>query len=124
MIRWKLSIDATTLSWVSTTPFGVPVVPDVKISSNVSSAAGRPHAPWRTSQSGGKSGSSGSGSAERASTVVVGKPVRRASRGSGASRPVPRMRWRAPEAFTIPSTASADMRRSSGTMTSRAYIAP
>ena len=38
---------------------------------------GGPTPPWRTSQSGGKSGSSGSGSAERASTVVVGKPVRR-----------------------------------------------
>ena len=42
-------------------------------------------------------GTSSSGSAARASTVVVGKRSRPASRGSGASRPVPRIRCRAPE---------------------------
>jgi len=68
--------------------------------------------------------SSGAGSAQSASTVVVGKRSSPASRGSGASRPVPRMRCRAPEALTMPSTAAGDIRRSSGTRTSRAAIAP
>ena len=43
MIRWKDSIEATTLSWASITPFGVPVVPDVKMSSQSSSGSGRGH---------------------------------------------------------------------------------
>ena len=123
-IRWNDSIDATTLSWASITPFGVPVVPLVNTSSNTSSAPGRFQDAWRASQSGGKAGSSSAGSATSASTVVVGKSARPASRGSGASRPVPRTRWRAPDAPTIVSTASADIRRSSGTRTSRACIAP
>ncbi len=123
-MRWNVSIEATTLSWVSVTPFGVPVVPDVKTSSKTSCSVGRVHVAWRASQSGGKAGSSGAGSAQSASTVVVGKCSSPASRGSGASRPVPRMRWRAPEALTMPSTAAGDIRRSSGTSTSRAAIAP
>ncbi len=43
---------------------------------------------------GREGGSSSPGSAHSASTVVVGKSARPASRGSGASRPVPRMRCR------------------------------
>ena len=39
-MRWNDSIDATTLSWVSITPLGVPVVPLVKTSSKTSSADG------------------------------------------------------------------------------------
>jgi hypothetical protein len=112
------------LSWVSITPFGVPVVPLVKMSWKTSSGAGRFQAAWRASQSGGKSGSSSAGSADRSSTVVVGKSARPASAGSAASRPVPRTRWRAPDARTMVCTASADIRRSSGTITSLACIAP
>ena len=121
---WNDSIDAATLSWASITPFGVPVVPLVKMSWNTSSGSGRFQAAWRASQSGGKSGSSVAGSAESASTVVVGKSARPAVAGSGASRPVPRIRWRAPDARTMVATASIDIRRSSGTITSRACIAP
>ena len=123
-MRWKLSMEATTLSWVSWTPLGVPVVPLVKMSWKISSALGLPHAAWRASQSGGNAGSYGAGSAHRSSTLVVGKCYSPASRGSGASRPVPRMRCRAPLARATVSTASALMRRSSGTMTRRACIAP
>ena len=73
-IRWNDSIDATTLSWASITPFGVPVVPLVKISSNdVVGVGACPGTTWRASQSGGKAGSSSAGSATSASTVVVGK---------------------------------------------------
>ena len=61
------------MSWVSITPFGVPVVPLVNTSSNVSSGVGRFQAAWRASQSGGNSGSSSAGSSDRASTAVVGK---------------------------------------------------
>ena len=74
------------------TPLGVPVVPLVNTSSKSSSAVGRFQAAWRASQSAGKTGSSSAGSAVSASTVVVGKSARPASRGSGASRPVPRTR--------------------------------
>ena len=55
---------------------------------------------------------------------------RREVRQAGLARirarrgPVPRMRCRAPDARTIVSTASGDIRRSSGTSTSRACIAP
>ena len=80
---WNDSIDAATLSWASITPFGVPVVPLVKMSWNTSSGSGRFQAAWRASQSGGKSGSSAAGSAESASTVVVGKSARPAAAGSG-----------------------------------------
>ena len=111
MIRWNDSIAATTLSWASITPFGRPVVPEVKTSSKTSLGCGAAQPAWRACQSGGKVAS---GSAAMASTVVVGKRSSRASRGSGASRPVPRMRWRAPDASTTPSIASGDMRRSSG----------
>ena len=110
-----------TLSWASITPFGVPVVPEVKTSSNRSLGAGAGHAAICASQSGGKDVS---GSAVSASTAVVGKRSRPASRGSGASRPVPRIRCLAPEARTMPSIASVDMRRSSGTMIRPARIAP
>ena len=45
-IRWNDSTEARTLSWASITPFGVPVVPEVKTSSKSSSgrAAARPRA--------------------------------------------------------------------------------
>ena len=54
--------------------------------------SGRRQAACRASQSGGNAGSSAAGSAASSSTEVVGKSSRPASRGSGASRPVPRMR--------------------------------
>ena len=40
-MRWNDSIEAATLSWVSITPLGVPVVPLVKMSWKVSSGVGR-----------------------------------------------------------------------------------
>ena len=88
-IRWNDSIEATTLSWVSITPLGVPVVPLVNTSSKTSSADGRFHDAWRASQSGGKAGSSSAGSAARASTVVVGKSASPASRGIRGVAPGP-----------------------------------
>ena len=115
MTAWNDSIEARMLSWASITPFGIPVVPDVKTSWKMSSGSGGSQAAWVASQSGGKVGSSSAGSAQRASRVVVGKCSSRASRGSGASRPVPRMRWRVSAALTMFSIASTDMRRSSGT---------
>ena len=120
-IRWNDSIEARTLSWASITPFGVPVVPEVKTSSKISSGAGLGQPAIWLSQSGGKEAS---GSALSASTEVVGNLFEPGSRGSGASRPVPRMRWRGSAALTIPTTASADIRRSSGTMIRRARMAP
>jgi hypothetical protein len=77
------------LSWASITPFGVPVVPEVKMSSNSSLGAGRGQAATWASQS---AGNAVSGSAAMASIVVVGKASSPASRGSGASRPVPSSR--------------------------------
>ena len=120
-MRWNDSIEATTFSWASITPLGVPVVPDVKTSSKTSVGAGAGQASISDSQS---VGMVSSGSAAMTSTVVVGNRSRPASRGSGASRPVPMMRWRAPEALTIPSTASDDIRKSSGTRINPARIAP
>ena len=124
MTSWNDSIEARMLSWASITPFGMPVVPDVNTSWKMSSLLGGSQAAWVASQSGGNVGSSRSGSAHSASSVVVGKRSSRASRGSGASRPVPRIKWRVSAEFTIPSIASTDMRRSSGTYTSRARMAP
>jgi len=93
MIRWNDWIEATRLSWPSITPFGVPVVPEVKISSKSSSGAGRGQAATWASQSGGNEAS---GSAAMASIVVVGNASRPASRGSGASRPVAEQQARGP----------------------------
>ena len=79
---------------------------------------------WRASQSGGNSGSSAAGSAaahrRSSSGSRPGRPPpdrgrRGPSRGSGAARPTP---------GRSSSTASVDIRRSSGTITSRACIAP
>ena len=58
------------------------------------------------------------------STVVVAKLPSPNSAGSGASCPVPTIRCFAPDARTMPSIASVDMRRSSGTRTMPARIAP
>ena len=99
-MSWKVAIEAVTLSWPSITPFGVPVVPDVKTSSQISSGCGRGRAATSASQS---AGMPSSGSAVRVSTVVVGNDSRPTSRGSGASRPVPRISRAALEAATIPS---------------------
>ena len=105
-------MPAMTLPWVSITPFGLPVVPEVNTSWNVSSGAGRSHAATCASQSGGKVSS---GSSDSPSMLVVGKRSRPTSRGSGASRPDPRRRWTAPEAEMMFEIASLDMRESSGT---------
>ena len=80
------SIDGDELAWVSMTPFGVPVVPEVKMRSKTSSAPARSQAATWASQSAGKPAP---GSAQRSSAVVVGRRSRPTSRGSGASRPVP-----------------------------------
>jgi hypothetical protein len=98
------------LSWASITPFGVPVVPEVKTSSKTSRARAG-HAATCASQSAGsvrpgrrrapRRSSSGSARAR----LARDRARRARCRGSGA----------APEAATMPSTASVDMRRSSGT---------
>ena len=121
MIRWNDATPARTLSWASITPFGLPVVPEVKTSSKTSDAAGRGHASSRASQSAGKVAS---GSAQRSSTIVVGNRSRPTSPGSGASRPLPRINRTAPDRSTIRATVSVAIRASSGTKTSRAIIAP
>ena len=121
---WNDSMEAATLSWVSITPFGVPVVPLVKMSWKTSPGSGRFQAAWRASQSGGKSGSSLGG---------LGRQVLDSGRrevGEAGFGRIGRVTARAedevagPDARTMPFTASADIRRSSGTMTSRACIAP
>ena len=73
MIPWNDSAPASRLSWASITPFGLPVVPDVKTSSNTSTGAGRCHARTCASQSAGRSSP---GSSLSDSTVVVGKRSR------------------------------------------------
>ena len=107
------------LRWVSITPLGLPVVPLVKMISNRSSGCGRGQPRTWASQSSGKATpeSPAPGSAARASTVEVGKPSSRASRGSGASRPVPIASRAASARSAIRSIASGAIRRSRGTTT-------
>ncbi len=118
---WAVSTVPTTLAWVSMTPFGVPVVPLVKMISNRSLGTGRGQPATCSAQSAGQAGS---GPAARSSTVEVGKWSRPASRGSGESRPVPMASRRASAFAAIRSTASGAIRRSSGTTTTPARIAP
>ena len=115
---------ASRLSWASITPFGVPVVPEVKISSTRSPGAGAARPSTCASQSVGRVVSPSGGRAE-ASTLVVGKPPRPNSAGSGASRPVPSdevLRARASRRCrrSPPSTSAGRAGRS----TSPARIAP
>ena len=121
MIPWNDMDPASTLAWVRITPLGLPVVPDVNTSSKMSAAFGRGHAASCASQSGGKVSS---GSADRSSTIEVGNRSSPTSRGSGASRPLPRSRRMAPDLSTIRATVSGAIRASSGTNTRPAYIAP
>ena len=107
-------------------PSGVPVVPDVKTSSNdLVRRSGAPRPPGAPPSRAGRPGRPASGSAQSASTVVVGKSLEAglARVGGVAARAqdeVPGARTPS----TMPSTASGDIRRSSGTRTSRAAIAP
>jgi hypothetical protein len=109
------------LSWAIITPFGVPVVPDVKIRSQMASGRGRDQDATVSAQS---RATVSSGSATRSATVVVGKAPSPTVVGSGASRPVPRMSRRGSAAATVPAIASALIRRSSGTRMRPARIAP
>ena len=121
MIPWNDIAPASTLAWVRITPFGLPVVPEVNTSSNTSPGFGRGRAASCASQSGGNVSS---GSADRSSTIEVGKRSRPTSRGSGASRPLPSSSRTAPDRSTIRPTVSGAMRASRGTNTRPAYIAP
>ncbi len=75
-------------------PWACPVVPEVKTSWKTSSGVGGSQAACCASQSGGKVGRRGGSGAQGVERSSWGSVARRASRGSGASRPVPRMRWR------------------------------
>ena len=121
MTRCIAPTEARTLSWASITPFGVPVVPEVKTSSTIGVRPGRGQASTCASQS---AGNASSGSAVSSSRRVVGNAPRPASRGSGASRPVPTIRRFASARAAIRSIASGAIRRSSGTRTSPRRIAP
>ena len=121
MTRCIAATEASTLSWASITPFGVPVVPDVKTSSKIVSGPGFGQASTCASQS---AGNESSDSAASSSRRVVGNEPRPASRGSGASRPVPMSSRLASARAAIRSIASGAIRRSSGTRTTPARIAP
>ena len=121
MIPWNDIAPASTFACVRITPLGLPVVPEVNTSSKMSAGFGRGQAASCASQSGGNVSS---GSADRSSMIEVGKRSSSTSRGSGASRPLPRRRRMAPDRSTIRPTVSGAMRASSGTNTRPAYIAP
>ena len=119
---WIVRIVARKLSWASITPFGVPVVPEVKMRSQISSGRGRSQASTCASQSAGKvaSGSADEGldgrGREGGRARPRAGPARRGRcRGSGVAAPRGRRCRRSRRVL---------IRRSSGTRTSRARIAP
>ena len=92
---WIASIVASRLSWASITPFGVPVVPEVKIEvPDVLGPAGAPRGEPRLPVS--RDGRRRAARRVSSSTVVVGNAARPASErvgriAAGAEREVPRL---------------------------------
>ena len=109
------------LPWLSMTPFGSAVVPEVKTISKSESRSGCGQASTWACQS---AGNESSGSATSSSSFQTVKSMRPTSAGSGASRPASTASHFVSARCEMRSMTPGVMRRSRGTMTTPARMAP
>ena len=121
MSRSKAPAVSRMLPCVSMTPFGSAVVPEVNTTSKSVSRSGAGHASTWASQSAGKASSGSSTSSSSWRTV---KSVSPTSAGSGASRPRSTTSQRVSARCEMRSMTPGVMRRSRGTRTMPARMAP